>query len=97
MAEIINKKTLEYLAELARIRLDPEKEKKLLSDLKSILEYFKELEGVDTSEVQPMAGGTVSQNVFRNDGGECLGAKGKIIGIFPDERNGFLKIPPVFE
>ena len=96
MTEIISKKTLEYLADLARIRLDPKKEKKLLSDLESILDYFKDLQQVDTSTVRPMTGGTFSQNVFRGDGGARLDKNGKIIEDFPEKKNGLLKIPPVF-
>ena len=64
---LINKKTLEYLAELGRIDLDERSEDKLLRDLQSILEYFDELKEVDTENIEPMAGGTIGKNVFRED------------------------------
>ena len=43
MAALINKKTLEYLAALARLKLKPQEEKKLLKDLQKILDYFEQL------------------------------------------------------
>ncbi len=64
----INKKTLEYLAELARIELeaptpkgnrgqDRSVGKKLLKDLQKILAYFEELKEVNTENIEPMFGG----------------------------------------
>ncbi len=43
MASPIDKKTLEHLAELARIKLDGRQEEKLLHDLGKILDHFEEL------------------------------------------------------
>lgn len=64
---LINKKTLEYLAELSRIELEKESGEKLLKDLQKILAYFEELKEVDTENIEPMAGGTIEKNVFRED------------------------------
>jgi len=98
MATPINKKTLEYLAELSRIELDKKSEEKLLEDLQKILEYFEQLKEVDTENIEPMAGGTIEKNVFRNDeGGSAPGNAEGLIEQFPEKENGFLKIPPVFE
>jgi aspartyl-tRNA(Asn)/glutamyl-tRNA(Gln) amidotransferase subunit C len=92
----INKDTLEYLARLARIKLDPSQEPKLLSDLQKILEYVSELQSVDTSKVAPMNGGTALTNVFREDGAPENTHRGAGVEQFPEDKNGFLKVPPVF-
>jgi aspartyl-tRNA(Asn)/glutamyl-tRNA(Gln) amidotransferase subunit C len=97
----INKKTLEYLADLGKIRLDPKKEEKLLSDLKNILNYFEELKEINTDGVNPLSGGNMGFNSFRKD--EFLEDKNnkevkeKLIEALPKEDGGYLKIPPVFE
>lgn len=98
MSTPINKKTLEYLAELSRIELREKDEGKLLKDLQKILEYFEELKEVDTENIEPMTGGTIGKNVFRNDeeGPAPSNAEG-LVEQFPEKENGFLKIPPVFE
>lgn len=106
---LINKKTLEYLAELSRIELEKESGEKLLKDLQKILAYFEELKEVDTENIEPMAGGTIEKNVFREDTLTQINAdnisenqrknlrKSAIVEQFPEKEDGFLKVPPVFE
>ncbi len=96
MSSPINDHLLKHLAELARIELGSDEEKKLLHDLGKILEYFDELMALDTKDIVPMTGGTSLKSVFRDDeesSGTNLG-EGK--DQFPETQNGFLKIPPVF-
>jgi len=97
MPSLINKKTLEHLAKLARIELDAREEEKLLGDLQNILNYFKELQELDTTNVAPMAGGTELKNVFREDTEREGTNRGAGAEQFPEKHDGYLKIPPVFE
>lgn len=103
MSSTIGKRELEHLAKLARIELDPKEEEKLLKDLEAILDYFKELQALDTSLVPPMTGGTDLKNVFREDakedgsGGSENTNRGAGVEAFPESQDGYLKIPPVFE
>ncbi|MDP3999743.1 MAG: Asp-tRNA(Asn)/Glu-tRNA(Gln) amidotransferase subunit GatC [bacterium] len=106
MAEL-SKKTLEHLAELARINLNEEAaqkgeprpgeagREKLLNDLQMILGHFGELQALDTSSVQPMTGGTNLENVLRNDENATQDT-GKGLDAFPENKDGYLKVPPVF-
>ncbi len=68
MAEI-NDKTLDKLYTLARI--EPEKDavkrEKLIADLGAILNHFKELKEVDTSDTEPLAGGSFLASISRED------------------------------
>ncbi len=98
---IISRKSLEHLAELARIELTPEESKKLLKDLKKILKHFEELKELNTDKVEPMTGGTLLRNVFREDEvdfgkkSEMTNIEGRIIDSFPEVEKGFLKVPKV--
>jgi len=105
---LIDKKILEYLAELSRIEISDKqkatskKEEKLLSDLQNILGYFGELKEINTKGVEPLAGGTIKMNVFREDRSSRISTnldtnRTNIINQFPEEENGYLKVPPVFE
>lgn len=96
MAEI-NSKILKHLAELARIEIDPKNEAKFLSDFKSILGHFEELESLDTSGVVPMTGGTSLKNITREDEFNENKDQGKGVESFPESKDGYLKVPPVFE
>jgi len=101
MSSSIDKKKLEHLAKLARLELTPDEEGKLLKDLGNILEHFEELQKLDTKDVPPMAGGTDLRNVFREDDPEKSGGtstnRGAGTEAFPESRDGYLKVPPVFE
>ena len=96
----ITKETLKYLADLARIKMEPGQEEKMIADLQNILGYVSELQSVDTSKVEPMNGGTMLRDIFREDGKPNGGPEGtnRAAGVeqFSDSKDGFLKIPPVF-
>lgn len=85
------------MAKLARIELDPKEEEKLLADLGKILDHFRELQELDTKNVAPMAGGTDLKNVFRDDSERQNTNRGAETEAFPEKKDGFLKVPPVFE
>lgn len=98
MSEKINKQTLEKLAELARIEISPDKEKKLLGDLSAIFGHFEELNEVDVSGVEPMAGAAELTNIFRDDKPIKSEAEAiDLIDAFPEKEGDFLKVPNVFE
>lgn len=95
---VINKKTLEHLAALARIELHEREEEKLLKDLEKILAHFEELKELDTENVVPMAGGTELKSVVREDGGTAQSLPADAaVDAFPEKEGRYLKIPPVFE
>ena len=99
MAEI-NKKSLEHLADLARIELSEHETDKFLKDFGNILNYFKELESLDTKDVASMTGGTRLLNVLRADmpfETDRFDRPDKIVEAFPESEHRRLKVPPVFE
>jgi len=95
----ITKGLLEHLADLARLELQESEKEKFLKDLGKILDYFKELQELNTENIQPMAGGTELKNILRED--EKVRDKTretrKAVEAFPEEEKGYLKVPPVFE
>lgn len=93
---MLSKKALEHLAELARIELKEGEEQKLQKDLGAILDYFQELKGVDTENITPMTGGTELKSVVREDVVGTTDDTGKGVEQFPDKKDGFLRVPPVF-
>ncbi len=98
MAEI-NEKELLHLAELARLNLEAKETAKLLGDLKKILDHFKELEKVDTTNVVPMTGGTALVNAWREDESRVQTYKEteKIVESFPEKEGRQNKVPGVFQ
>jgi aspartyl-tRNA(Asn)/glutamyl-tRNA(Gln) amidotransferase subunit C len=97
--DLIDKNTLKHLADLARIKINEKDEENLLKSLRSILSYFEELKGVDTSNVEPVDGGVEADfmNVFREDESRKNSLTGNGVDSFPSSKNGFLEIPSIFE
>ncbi|HCX45266.1 TPA: hypothetical protein DGT35_01550 [Patescibacteria group bacterium] len=101
MAAPINKNTLKQLAELARLKLTTKESDEQLKDLKKILKYFEELQEVDTEGVEPMNGGTLLKNIFRDDSinleqkAQSVDDTGRIIESFPETDKGCLKVPKI--
>lgn len=88
---------IKYFAKLARVKLNPEEEDRFGKNLGEILDHFEQLQEVETSEVQPMTGGTELRNVFRED--EPRESRLDRTGMeqFPEAKDDFLKVPKVFE
>ena len=98
MSNLIDKKTLEYLAQLSRLKLEEKEQDKLLKDLQKILDYFEFLKEVDTQHIEPMSGGTININVFREP--KEVEVKDELRNLtdqFLEKEDNYLKIPPVFE
>jgi aspartyl/glutamyl-tRNA(Asn/Gln) amidotransferase C subunit len=108
---LINRETLEYLTNLARLKFDTREEERLLSDLEKILAYFEELKTIDTSSVVPLTGGIDVFNVVRDDKicenkefvgkdhslQDVLSNSDELVQSFPDQEDNFLVVPPIFE
>ena len=100
---MLTKKDLEHLAALARIDLGGN-EAKVQKDLGNILDHFQELQSVNTDNIEPMTGGTELKNVLREDAVWKMDSTsspqaddtGKGAESFPDKKDGYLKVPPVF-
>jgi len=94
----IDKELINNLAELARLDLGGD-EKEITENLKKIVDYFEELKEIDTEDVLPVSGGTDLVNEFREDeyDKEKQLSKDKAVQAFPEEKDGYLKVPPVFE
>ena len=63
----ITKQDVEYVAGLAQLRLDDAAKERLVREMGDILAYMDQLNGLDTSNVEPMMHAMEMTNVFRQD------------------------------
>jgi aspartyl-tRNA(Asn)/glutamyl-tRNA(Gln) amidotransferase subunit C len=63
----MDRKTVEKVAEVARLRLTEAEAERFSRDMTSILEAFRVLEKIDTRDVRPTFQPVESGNVMRND------------------------------
>jgi aspartyl-tRNA(Asn)/glutamyl-tRNA(Gln) amidotransferase subunit C len=93
----INEELVEYLSDLSRVGLKDSEKKNILIDLKKILTFFKELEEVDTSDIEP------TYTIFaeleapqREDEVGVLFPRDEFLKNAPSSLGGMVTIPPLF-
>jgi aspartyl-tRNA(Asn)/glutamyl-tRNA(Gln) amidotransferase subunit C len=94
---MVDKKQVEYAANLARIEISGPEKEFLAGQLSKILDYIDQLEELDTEGVEPLRGADVCANVFREDKAQACDCREDILGNAPDRQDGYFKIPNVIE
>ncbi|MCX6737105.1 MAG: Asp-tRNA(Asn)/Glu-tRNA(Gln) amidotransferase subunit GatC [Candidatus Parcubacteria bacterium] len=93
----IDKKQIEHLLSLARIHISEKEEKKIGQDLSQILNYINQLNEVDTENVEPMAGGSLLNNVSCEDKRNLSENDSlKLIQAAPKNDGQYIIVPPIF-
>jgi len=91
-------KEIDHLLELARIELSSQEKEKIALDLGKILDYVKQLQELDTNNVEPMTGGTLLENICREDNvnKEKQYLSKELKESAPNLKDDSFKIPPIF-
>lgn len=91
------KDEIKHIATLARIGVSEKEIEKYQYNLSTIVDYFKELEKLDTKNVEPIEHITGRNNVFRRDVSEAGEEAGKvaIIKNAPETKDGYVKVKSV--
>ncbi|MFA6098828.1 MAG: Asp-tRNA(Asn)/Glu-tRNA(Gln) amidotransferase subunit GatC [Patescibacteria group bacterium] len=91
------KKDIEKLATLARIKLTEGEKEKFAEQISSILDYVKQIQEVDTTKVKDASYLPDLKNVWREDKVQQFKDVGKIIKQFPHKSGNLNKVKPVLE
>ena len=94
---MLDKRNIDHLAELARLRLTDEENSILGNDLEGILNYVNQLAEAKIDDLPDASSGLI-QNVVREDSNPIVDSSlsEAIIKHFPSQEGRNLKIPPVF-
>ncbi len=63
----ISEDTIEYVAALAKLKLEEDQKEKTIQDLNRILTYIDTMNELDTDGIEPMSHAFELKNVFRED------------------------------
>lgn len=86
-------KDIEKLADLAKIELTESEKESLVKDLDSVLNYVKQIESVETQDVEPEY---LNKNIWREDEKtDSVFSRDLIINQFPDAQDGFVKVKKI--
>ncbi len=93
---MISRKDLEHIGWLSRLELSEEDKEKYTPKLNSVLDYFGELDEVDTGDVEPTYHVLPMSNVFRDDiEGVPMRSmqQEEVLSNAPKKQDGFFKAP----
>ena len=91
----VDKKLLEHVAEVARIKLNDEEIKKFLPQLKEILEFFSQLKDINTDNVKPSFQPVEIKNIMRDDKEEQCLSQDDALSLTEHKKEGYFKGPSV--
>lgn len=89
----VDRKLLEHVAEVARIKLNEEEIKRFLPQLKEALEFFSKLKEINTDNVKPSFQPVELKNAMREDKErECL-PQDDALSLTEHKKDGYFKGP----
>jgi aspartyl-tRNA(Asn)/glutamyl-tRNA(Gln) amidotransferase subunit C len=93
----ITRKDVEYVSDLARIKLSEEETQDMVRQLTRIIQYIEKLNELDTSNVEPTAHILPLQNVMREDAVKPSLSIEEATDIAPNKNNDMFKVPRIIE
>jgi aspartyl-tRNA(Asn)/glutamyl-tRNA(Gln) amidotransferase subunit C len=93
----ISKDTVEYVAHLARIELQPKELDKLSEQLKQILGFIDTLKKIEAAEIPPIANLSQDINVKRADKSKDSLSADKALENSPFKEGKFFVVPKIIE
>ncbi len=89
----VDKKLLEHVAEVARLKLNEEDIKKFLPQLKEALEFFSKLKEINTENVKPTFQPLELKNAIREDKEEKCLTQDEALSLTEHKKDGYFKGP----
>ncbi|MGF1496554.1 MAG: Asp-tRNA(Asn)/Glu-tRNA(Gln) amidotransferase subunit GatC [Elainellaceae cyanobacterium] len=92
---MLEREQVRKVAYLARLALTPEEEERFTTQLGNILDYFEQLNELDTDNVSPTARAIDVSNITRSDTLEPWTDQEAILSSAPDRDDEFFKVPKI--
>ena len=93
----MDKKTVTTISYLSRLRIDKEKEEKIVQDLDNIIEFVDQLNDADTSDVEPLTNPLEKTAKTRTDQVTAKNLKKELLEIAPSSNDDYFLVPRVVE
>jgi len=97
MANSIDEKVVRHVAGLARLQVSDDEVALFAAQLSHVLEYFDQMQQVDTRDVAPAAHPLPITNVYRQDVAHEPWPVAQALANAPDPHGGFFRVPKVLE
>ena len=93
----MDKKTVTTISYLSRLKIDDEKEKKIVEDLDNIIKFVDQLNDVDTSDIEPLTNPLEKTAKTRNDEVTAKNLKKELLEVAPSANEDYFLVPRVVE
>ena len=89
----VDRKLLEHVAEVARLKLNEEEIKKFLPQLKEALEFFSKLKELNTDSVKPSFQPVEARDAMREDKEEECLSQDDALSLTEHKKDGYFRGP----
>jgi len=93
----MDKKTVTTISYLSRLKIDDEKEEKIIEDLDNIIKFVDQLNIIDTSEVAPLTNPLEKTAKTRKDIVTAKNLKKDLLEVAPSSNDDYFLVPRVVE
>ncbi len=93
----IDRRTVEYVARLARLQLTDEETDRFTMQLAGILAYCAKLDELSTDGVEPTSAVVSIAGTERDDAAGASLPRDEVLAAAPAHDAGFFKVPPVID
>lgn len=93
----LDKAAVAKIAKLARLKMEPDRQEAMASELNRILSFVEELQGVNTDNVQPMTSVAPMKLRQREDAVTDGGKPEAVLKNAPQRQGDFYTVPKVVE
>jgi len=93
----LTEKDLEHLERLARVKLSGESREKLRGQLERIIEFVRQLEGVDTTGLEAHSHIDEIKPELRADETKPCLVRTEVLAAAPAKRDGYFSVPSIIE
>ncbi|HTB32643.1 MAG TPA: Asp-tRNA(Asn)/Glu-tRNA(Gln) amidotransferase subunit GatC [Bacteroidia bacterium] len=91
----IDSKTVDKLADLAKLEFDEEGKKEIVNDLNRIVEFVEKLSELDTSNVEPLIYLSEDRSAMRDDVVKQVITQQEALKNAPVKDSDYIKVPKV--
>jgi aspartyl-tRNA(Asn)/glutamyl-tRNA(Gln) amidotransferase subunit C len=93
----VSKKEVGHIAQLARLGLTEQEKEKFSYELSTILDYVRQLNKVNTKNIEPIAQITGLINVMAEDKVENKPDRENLLKNAPEKKSGLIKVKSILE
>tara|TARA_B100000683_G_scaffold57009_1_gene54693 strand:- start:287 stop:568 length:282 start_codon:yes stop_codon:yes gene_type:complete len=93
----MDKKTVTTISYLSRLKIDAEKEDKIINDLDNIIAFVDQLNDADTNDIEPLSNPLEKTAKTRKDDVTAKNLKKELLEIAPSSNEDYFLVPRVVE